>query len=255
MSIIYICFILEFCLLKISAVSKVGKLYMMPCPIVEEHLDSLSTEAIERIRATSHFVVERARTARRFIKLAGHPTSIQELTIFELDKNNPDEGLNSFLEILKTGVDVGVFSEAGCPGIADPGHLAVIYAHEHDIPVVPLVGPSSILMALISSGMNGQNFAFNGYLPNKSPQLIQKLKSLEQLATRNNQTQIFMEAPYRNAFILEHCMKAFSPNLRLCIACDINGATESIKTKIVKDWKGTDWSQYHKRPAVFLIGK
>lgn len=227
----------------------------MPCPIVEEHLGSLSTDAVERIRATTHFVVERARTARRFIKIAGHPKPINELVIFELDKNKPEQGLNQFLNILKSGVDVGVFSEAGCPGIADPGHLAVMFAHENEIPVVPLVGPSSILLALISSGLNGQNFAFNGYLPNKSPQLSQKLKSLEQLAIRNDQTQIFMEAPYRNEFILEHCMKVFSPNLKLCIACDINGPKEYIKTRTIKKWMGKDWKVFHKRPAVFLIGR
>ena len=232
-----------------------GKLYMMPCPIVDEHLDSLSIEAIDRIRLTTHFVVERARTARRFIKIAGHPKAISDLTIFELDKNEPQKGLNDFLEILKSGIDVGVFSEAGCPGIADPGHLSVTYCHENDIDVVPLIGPSSILLGLISSGMNGQNFAFNGYLPNKSPQLMQKLKSLEQLVMKTNQTQIFMEAPYRNGFILEHCMKAFSPNLRLCIACDINSNDEYIKTKTVKNWKGTNWKQFHKRPSIFLIGK
>jgi 16S rRNA (cytidine1402-2'-O)-methyltransferase len=238
-----------------NAQSKYGKLYMMPCPIVDEHIDSLSVEAIDRIRQTSHFVVERARTARRFIKIAGHPMAISNLTIFELDKNDPSNGLHSFLEILKEGTDVGVFSEAGCPGIADPGHLSVTYCHENDIDVVPLIGPSSILLGLISSGMNGQNFAFNGYLPNKSPKLIQKLKSLEQLVMKTNQTQIFMEAPYRNEFMLEHCMKAFSPNLRLCIACDINGPDQFIKTKIIKKWKGTHWKQFHKRPSIFLIGK
>ena len=227
----------------------------MPCPIVDEHIDSLSLEAIERIRLTKYFVVERARTARRFIKIADHPMAISDLIIFELDKNAPENGLNEFLEILKKGTDVGVFSEAGCPGIADPGHLAVSYCHENDIDVVPLVGPSSILLGLISSGMNGQNFAFNGYLPNKSPQLIQKLRSLEQLVMRTNQTQIFMEAPYRNEFMLEHCLKAFSPKLRLCVACDINGPNQYIKTKTIKNWKGTQWKQFHKRPSIFLIGK
>jgi len=233
----------------------IGKLYMMPCPIVDEHIDSLSVEAIDRIRLTTHFVVERARTARRFIKIAEHPMAISDLIIFELDKNEPAEGLNDFLKIIKEGIDVGVFSEAGCPGIADPGHLAVSYCHENDIDVVPLIGPSSILLGLISSGMNGQNFAFNGYLPNKSPKLIQKLRSLEQLVMRTNQTQIFMEAPYRNEFMLEHCMKAFSPNLRLCVACDINGPNEFIKTKTIKKWKGTQWKQFHKRPSIFLVGK
>ncbi len=227
----------------------------MPCPIVDGHIDSLSKEAIEKIQETTHFVVERARTARRFIKIADHPKPIPELIIFELDKNEPQDGLNEFLSVLKDGTNIGVFSEAGCPGIADPGHLAVSYCHDHDIDVVPLIGPSSILLGLISSGMNGQNFAFNGYLPNKAPQLIQKLRSLEQLVQKTNQTQIFMEAPYRNEFILEHCMKAFSPNLRLCIACDINSPDQYIRTKTIKKWKGTKWKQFHKRPSIFLIGK
>lgn len=232
-----------------------GKLYMMPCPIVENHLESLSIEAIDRIKKTTHFVVERARTARRFIKITNHPMPISELSIFELNKNNPEEGLHGFLETLKSGIDIGVFSEAGCPGIADPGHLAVNYAHKNDIEVVPLIGPSSILLALISSGMNGQNFAFNGYLSNKAPQLLQKLKSLEQLTQKTNQTQIFMEAPYRNEFILEHCMKALSPNTKLCIACDINAPSQYIKTKKVSEWKKTTWKVFHKRPAIFLISK
>lgn len=239
--------------------SKKGSVYMMPCPIVDEHIDSLSKEAIDRIRRTTHFVVERARTARRFIKSAGHETPISELEIFELDKNagdgQQDRALQDFLKVLDQGTDVGVLSEAGCPGIADPGHIVVAYAHRHDIKVVPLVGPSSILLGLIASGLNGQNFAFNGYLPNKSPQLIQKLKSLESHMQKSGQTQIFMEAPYRNGFILEHCMKALSPNVKLSIACDINSPDQYIKTKKVSQWKGTDWKQFHKRVAVFLIGK
>ena len=177
------------------------------------------------------------------------------MKIFELDKNDPSAGLHSFLHQLKDNIDIGVLSEAGCPGIADPGNLAVQYAHQHAIPVKPLVGPSSILLALIASGLNGQNFAFNGYLPNKGPELIKKLKSLETLAVKYNQTQIFMEAPYRNEFILTHCIKSLSPSLKLCVACDINASTEYIKTQTIRDWKGTDWKQFHKRPAVFLIGK
>jgi 16S rRNA (cytidine1402-2'-O)-methyltransferase len=200
-------------------------------------------------------VVERARTARRFIKSTDHPIAISELQIFELDKNDPLSGLEKFLTVLKSGIHVGVLSEAGCPGIADPGNLAVQYAHKNDIQVIPLVGPSSILLALIASGLNGQNFAFNGYLPNKAPELSKKLKSLEQKFVADNQTQIFMEAPYRNEFILIHCLKMLSPQTKLCIACDINGAAEYIKTKTIQEWKGTDWKQFHKRPAVFLIGK
>lgn len=228
---------------------------MMPCPIVEDGLSSLSKEAIDVLHGLTYFVVERARTARRFIKSTGHPIAISELTIFELDKNDPANGLNDFLKGLHDGHDIGVLSEAGCPGIADPGNLAVQFAHKHGIKVTPLVGPSSILLALIASGLNGQNFAFNGYLPNKSPELSKRLKSLEQKVTTQHQTQMFMEAPYRNEFILSHCMKVLSPQMKLCIACDLNGPTEYIRTQMVKDWKGTDWKQFHKRPAVFLIGK
>lgn len=227
---------------------------MMPCPIVEDGLSSLSTDAIDKLHNITYFVVERARTARRFIKSADHPTPIAELQIFELDKNDPKKGLDSFLEALVIGNDVAVLSEAGCPGIADPGNLAVQFAHSHEIKVTPLVGPSSILLALIASGLNGQDFAFNGYLPNKSPDLTKKLKTLEQKAM-SGQTQMFMEAPYRNEFILSHCMNVLSPQIKLCIACDINGATEYIRTKMIKDWKGVDWRQFHKRPVVFLIGR
>ncbi|MEE9374460.1 MAG: SAM-dependent methyltransferase [Saprospiraceae bacterium] len=203
---------------------------------------------------THYFVVERARTTRRFLSALGHPTPIHELHIFELEKNNPIQGLHDFLNHLSDGKNIGVFSEAGCPGIADPGSLAVRYAHDKKYDVVPLVGPSSILLALISSGLNGQNFAFNGYLPNKVNELHKKLKALELLAVKGRQTQIFMEAPYRNAFILENCMKSLSPNLKLCIACDINSPTQYIKTQAVKSWKGFEWQVFHKRPTVFLIG-
>lgn len=235
--------------------SDLGILYMVPCPIVEDGNSSLSIDALEHLHKLSYFVVERARTARRFIKSTNHPIPIPELTIFELDKNDPENGLTAFLEVLQKGIDVGVLSEAGCPGIADPGNLAVKYAHKNGIKVSPLVGPSSILLALIASGLNGQNFAFNGYLPNKGPELIKKLKMLEQRAMSQNQTQLFMEAPYRNEFILSHCMKAFSSNTKLCVACDINSPNEYIKMQSIQDWKGTDWKQFHKRPAVFLIGR
>ena len=228
---------------------------MVPCPITEDGLSSLSREAIEVLHKLDHFVVERARTARRFIKTTQHPLPIAELQMFELDKNEPNKGLNDFLKILDRGIDVGVMSEAGCPGIADPGNLAVLYAHKNSIKVRPLVGPSSILLALIASGLNGQSFTFNGYLPNKANELSKKLKTLDQKVQKTNETQIFMEAPYRNEFILQHCIKTLSPNTKLCIACDVNADSEFILTKRIGDWKGENWKQFHKRPAVFLIGR
>ncbi len=228
----------------------------MPCPIVEDGLSSLSKDTVERLHKLTYFAVERARTARRFIKSTGHPVAISELQIFELDKNDPSNGLNDFLKFLHDGIDIGVLSEAGCPGIADPGNLAVQFAHIHSIKVTPLVGPSSILLALIASGLNGQNFAFNGYLPNKIPELTKKLKMLEQRVNAHNQTQMFMEAPYRNEFIISHCLKVLSRQIKLCIACDINAPTEFIKTLTIGDWKDWgDWRDFHKRPTVFLIGK
>jgi len=235
--------------------SNTPTLYLLPCPIAEGNNDSLSKEAIDAIHSLTYFVVERARTARRFIKTLNHPKPIQELIIFELDKRDPKNGLHDFLNHLKQGHSIGILSEAGCPGIADPGALSVDWAHKNDIRVRPLVGPSSILLGLIASGMNGQNFAFNGYLPNKSKDLGSKLKQLEAKVVREKQSQIFMEAPYRNSFILENCINTLSPNIALCIACDINAETEFIKTKKVKDWKGYDWSDLHKRPCIFIIGE
>lgn len=171
-----------------------------------------------------------------------------------MDKNDPLQGLHAFLAKLQDGVDIGVISEAGCPGIADPGALAASYAHDHGLQVVPLVGPSSILLALIASGMNGQSFVFHGYLPNKAGALSKRLRLLEQEVKRSGQTQIFMEAPYRNGFVLEQVVGQVSPEIRLCIACDINAPTAYIRTQPIKKWKGSDWSTFHKRPAIFLLG-
>lgn len=231
-----------------------GKIYMMPCPIVEEDIDTIPQASKTIIFNTKFFIVERARTARRYLKRIGHPMSISDLKILEMDKKDPSIGLHDFIDENIGSHDIGVLSEAGCPGIADPGNLVVSYAHRKNITVSPLVGPSSILLALIASGMNGQQFVFHGYLPNKPKELQKKLKSIENDMHRHRQTQIFMEAPYRNGFMLEHCLKALAPQTQLCVACDITADSESIQTRQVKDWKGVDFSKYHKRPAIFLIG-
>lgn len=232
-----------------------AKLFMIPCPIVEGQLDSLSAQSVEALHGLKYFIVERARTARRFIKSTNHPIAIAELEIFELDKNDPTAGLYDFLQHLNNGKSIGLISEAGCPGIADPGSLAVAWAHRQNIEVVPLVGPSSILLALISSGFNGQLFCFHGYLPNKKPELNKRLKSLENAVFSSGQTQIFMETPYKNKFLLENLLKVLSMNTKLCIACNIGGPEAYIKTKTIKDWSSSQIPDLHKKPCVFLLGR
>lgn len=229
-----------------------GKIILFPCPVVDGKIKSLSAEAIHLLHQTKYFIVERAKTARHFLKASGHPTPIQEIVIHEMTTDKTEN--TDFMQVIFSGVDVGIISEAGCPGIADPGAETVEWGHKNNIQIVPLVGPSSILLALMSSGLNGQNFAFNGYLSNKKPELIQELKALEAKVSKSSQTQIFMETPYRNGFILETCLQTLNENTRLCVACDINSPTESIIQKRIRHWKNTDFSVYHKRPSIFLIG-
>ena len=232
-----------------------GQLILIPCPIAEDGLQYLPENISSALKATKYFIVERLRTTRRFIKSIDQAINIDNLHFFELDKNNPNQGLEAFLKILKSGENVGLLSEAGCPAIADPGHLAVMWCHNNNIKVHPLVGPSSIVLALMSSGFNGQNFAFNGYLPNKANELTKKLRHLESLVVREGQTQLFMDAPYRNEFLLKNCITALNNSTLLCIACDLNSDMQTIICKSIHDWSKSDTKQFHKRPAIFIIGK
>ena len=229
-----------------------GRLYLIPCPVADSKISSLAQETLEILHRTTHFIVERAKTARHFIKAAGHPVHVSQLSIHELSEDLYEN--TKFLEQLLAGTDIGVISEAGCPCIADPGSLLVTWAHKHQVRVVPLVGPSSILLALIASGLNGQNFAFNGYLSNKKPELAAQLRQLEQKVAKSQQTQIWIETPYRNQFVTETCFQALSGNTRLCIACDLNTATEEISTKTISEWKKCKTDHFHKRLCIFLIG-
>ena len=230
-----------------------GNIFLFPCPIFEGKTDSLSVEAVKWLHQTTTFVVERAKTARHFIKSTHHPIPIAQLQILEISDDKKE--LDTFLQALHDGINIGVISEAGCPGVADPGAEVVAWAHRHTIKVVPFVGPSSILLALMASGFNGQNFAFNGYLSNKKPDLITQLKALEQKVQKTGQTQIFMETPYRNAFIIETCLDTLNEQTRLCIACDINAPDEDIRQMRVVEWKKAIKGEYHKRPCIYLIGK
>jgi len=230
-----------------------GRIFLFPCPIFEGKTESLSAESIKWLHETTTFVVEKAKTARHFIKSTQHPVPIALMQILEITENKKE--LNEFLQVVHQGTNIGVISEAGCPGVADPGAEVVAWAHLHGIKVVPFVGPSSILLALMASGFNGQNFAFNGYLSNKKPELITQIKTLEQKVQKTGQTQIFMETPYRNAFIIETCLDTLNDQTRLCIACDINAPDEYIRQMRVVEWKKAIKGEYHKRPCIYLIGK
>lgn len=229
-----------------------GTLFLFPCPIVEGQIDTLPKETIDALRNTTSFLVERAKTARHFLKRAGHPIALPELAIQEITDETAD--VIAFLQRLLEGKNIGVLSEAGCPGIADPGSVAVQWAHTHNITVKPMVGPSSIVLAMMASGLNGQSFAFNGYLPNKVPELAREIKALEAKVTRTKQAQIFMETPYRNEFLIKNLLANLHPSTRLCIACDISAATETIRLLPVIDWKKEKTDVYQRRPCIFIIG-
>ena len=232
---------------------KKGKLYLIPTPLAENSNEKLTTPQLQEvIRNLDHFLVENVRTARRFISSLKLGVVIEKLRFEILDKNTKPDALALLCQPLLSGVDIGVMSEAGCPGIADPGNLAVAYAHDNRIEVIPLIGPSSIFMALMASGFNGQSFTFHGYLPIEKHQRTNAIKFLERDARQKNQTQIFMETPYRNNQLLEAIMKVCDPHSLLCIAKNVSGAKEMIKTKSIKDWKKSK-IDLHKAPTIFLL--
>jgi 16S rRNA (cytidine1402-2'-O)-methyltransferase len=197
--------------------------------------------------------VENIRTARRFLKQVNKEINIDQLTFFELNKYTNQNELPAFLKPLEQGDNVAVISEAGCPGIADPGAEVVKIAHQKGYKVVPLVGPSSIVLALMASGLNGQNFAFNGYLPVRANERTRAISNLEKLVKNNRQTQIFIETPYRNNQLITEVLKTCSPSTLLCIAANLTGENEFIATKSVSRWKG-NVPDLHKQPAIFLLG-
>lgn len=206
------------------------------------------------ITGLSYFVVEKTRNARRYLKTIDKEMQINELTFFELNKHTDPKEIEGFLRPVQEGKDMGVISEAGLPGIADPGAALVNLAHEQEIDVVPLTGPSSIFMALMASGFNGQSFRFVGYLPVQRSERIQHIKNLEKIVEQKNETQIFIETPYRNNALLEDICSSCRKQTLLTVAVDITTKTEMIKTAAVSFWKKKK-PDLHKRPAVFLLGK
>jgi len=232
-----------------------GKLYLIPTRLGDSPpLEVLPLSIKKTIELVNDYIVENEKTARRFIKRISAGKSQSKLSLLVLNKYTEPGELNHFLDACKDGKNMGLLSEAGCPAVADPGSEIVRMAHDNHIRVVPLVGPSSILLALMSSGMNGQGFAFNGYIPIDKAERKTALKRLERLSFENNQTQIFIETPYRNNAILEDICKNLNDNTRVCVACDITLPTEYIKTKTVRDWKQSK-VDFHKRPAIYLIHK
>ncbi len=230
-------------------------LYLIPNLLgetpVEQVLPPYNREIILGIR---HFIVEDVRTARRFLKLVDRSIDIDQLTFYTLNKHTNPEEVASMLRPLEEGSPMGVISEAGCPAVADPGADVVAIAQRKGLQVIPLVGPSSIILAVMGSGFNGQSFAFNGYLPIEPDERIKVLKKLEQRAYTENQTQLFIETPYRNAKMMADILKACRPQTHLCIAAGLTTQDEYIKTRTVKEWNG-HLPQLEKIPCIFLIYK
>jgi len=214
---------------------------------------SLPQENLAIINSLKHFAVENLKDTRRFLVRIGLKAKIDESEFFTLDKRSQIEDLDSILTVLKNGHSVGIITDAGCPGIADPGALLVDIAHQHNYKVVPLIGPSSILLAIMGSGFNGQSFAFNGYLERDSSKRIKEIRSLEAKMQSQKQTQLFMETPYRNNALLGDLLTYLNPNTKLCIAANISLPDEFIQTKSILNWK-KNTPDLNKQPTIFLIG-
>jgi len=234
---------------------KKGTLFLIPVPLADNASHkSFTPFLIDTVNSIKTYIVENEKTARKFLKEAGLKTPQSELLIHDYGKHKRGSSLAPFFKELNEGIDVGLMSEAGCPGVADPGADIVAEAHKRNIKVVPLVGPNAMLQALMSSGFSGQSYAFTGYLPIDKGDRAKRIKDLEQLSQRYRQTQLFMETPFRNNHLLEDILKNCQPNTMLCVACNINAEDEFIKTLPVGLWR-KEKVNLHKKPTVFLIYK
>ncbi len=230
-----------------------GKLFLIPSFLGEDNPAIIPDQVKECVQQLNEFIVEDARTARRYLRAIGFKKNFDtEVTIHELDKHAAQQNCALLLQNVLKGNNAGVLSEAGNPCIADPGNELVAFAHNNNIEVVPLVGPSSILLALIASGFNGQQFAFTGYLPIKEPERSRAIKRMEATANTGT-TQLFMETPFRNQKFLDELLRTCSDTTRLCMACDLTLPTQYIRTRRIADWK-KDKPDIHKRYCIFLMG-
>ncbi len=231
-----------------------AKLYLVPVPIDDAAPDTIPSATLTILHKIRYFMAERSKTARKYIKMLDHPLPQNEIIVIELDKHGTPD-LPTLKSWLDAGQDVGFMSESGCPGIADPGAEIVQWAHRSGYEVVPLVGPSSLLLALMASGFSGQSFVFHGYLPNKKEELIKKLRILEQNTVKMNQSQIFIETPYRNLSLFESLVSSLQPSTRLSIHMVWTGAHAFSKSQSIKEWRQNGCPALRKDiPAVFIIG-
>ena len=229
-----------------------GKLYLIPNLLGETPIErTIPDDVVHIIKNIKVFATENVKNTRRYLKKIDKAINIDELVFLDLNEHSNIKDIETYLPYL-TNQDMGIISEAGCPGIADPGAELVALAHKHDYQVIPLVGPSSILLALMASGANGQNFSFNGYLPIAKPERIKTLKTYEKQSATENRTQLFIETPYRNMQLFEDMITTLSPTTRLTIACDITTENEYIKTMLIKDWKHVK-PDINKRPTIFVL--
>ncbi|CAM2193837.1 16S rRNA (cytidine1402-2'-O)-methyltransferase [Paraburkholderia kururiensis] len=234
-----------------------GTLYLIPNTLGEGDADSLAAVLPQAVRTRAaglrYYIGENAKSTRAFLKKVGTEQPVQAIEIRELNVNTPPGEIDKLLEPVLAGTDAGLVSEAGCPAVADPGALLVRRAHERGVKVVPLVGPSSILLALMASGLNGQSFAFHGYLPVDAGERAKRLRELEQQSRKSKQTQIFIETPYRNRALLDALISICAPSTLLCVAADLTLPTETIASRPVSAWKKAPALDLQKRPAIFLL--
>jgi 16S rRNA (cytidine1402-2'-O)-methyltransferase len=230
-----------------------GILYLIPTPIGDNSPFEVLPISVKKIvEELKYFIVENEKIARRFIKKIIPGKNQEELVLFPLNKFTTKEELNSYIRPCLDGISMGLLSDAGCPGIADPGAVIVSKAHKLGITVKPHIGPSSIILAMMSSGMNGQNFAFNGYLPVDKKQRTQSLIKYQRHSYKEEQAQLFIETPYRSGTLFEEMIKVLDPNTRLCVACDLSLLSEYIKTQSVLEWKKSR-PNLNKRPCIFIL--
>ena len=231
-----------------------GRLFLIPVPLGDSGIDlALPTPVRDCAKRLQHFVAENAKSARAFLKALPADTPLQQIDIKELNEHTPANSVRALLLPMLSGKDVGLVSEAGCPAVADPGASLVALAHLEGIQVLPMVGPSSLLLALMGSGLSGQNFAFHGYLPAKEAGRKQKIREMEQESRRHGMTQLFIETPYRNRQMFESLLAACAPETRICIATDLTSPSESIATHPCKEWLGRELPDIDRRPTVFLL--
>jgi len=231
-----------------------GTLYLIPVTLGEDNITQvLPPDVVSIAQGLDNFVVESEKSARHFLSTIKTIKPVRELSLNLLNEHTEHKGVAALLAPLLAGKDLGLMSDAGCPGVADPGAKLIELAHQKGIRVVPFVGPSSILLSLMASGLNGQQFAFLGYLPVDKTQRNQKLKEIEKRSLTHKETQLFIETPYRNQHMLEAIVSICQPNTRLCVACDISLTTELITSKTIATWKKSPLPDLHKRPTIFLL--